>query len=182
MHVLRVWALNVFSSVFQILLTGVLGVCVFYVGGFNLGLIIWMITGDGNEGVVLAPILSAILSYVLYAIGWFLFWYALRQLGEREWLYTRIFFGWIPLIVFTVCYRPAPPDPTAMQLVNMPSSFIFSTFATATILFPMYCIWLNRYVLEPEVRRKRKGAVYAGFFGLISLGESFIPWHGMPPA
>ena len=68
----REWRLAIASSLFQVALIGFLGVFVFYIGGYFIGIIIWGITGNGYDGVVLAPIFSAILSYALYALGWFL--------------------------------------------------------------------------------------------------------------
>lgn len=181
MPVFRAWKLHIASSLFQMVLIGFLGVFVYYIGGYIIGNIIWGITGNGYYGVVLAPIISAILSFVLYAIGWFIFWYMVNQGGKREWLYTRIFFGWIPLVTYLIYFRPIPPNPLSMQLVSMPTQFIFSTVVTATILFPLYSIWINRYALVREIRTQRKVALYTGFLTLILIGGIVYPlaWNTM---
>ena len=181
LSVFREWKLYITSSLFQVLLIGFLGVFVYYIGGYIIGNIIWGITGNGYYGVVLAPIISAILSYVLYAIGWFIFWHMVNRGGKRERLYTRIFFGWIPLVAYLIYFRPHAPNPLSMQLVSMPNQFIFSTVVTATVLFPLHSIWINRYALVQEIRTLRKATLYTGFLSLILIGGIVYPlaWETM---
>ena len=177
----RELGLAIESSLFQMALIGFLGVFVFYIGGYVIGIIIWGITGNGYDGVVLAPILSAILSYALYALGWFLYWYWVNPGGKTKWFYIKILFGWLPLVAFLIFFRPHPPNPMSMYLVHMPNQFIFSTVVTATILFPLYSIWVNRYALVQEFRTQRKMVLYTGILTIMLIGGVVYPlaWNTM---
>lgn len=148
----------------------------FYLGGFFIGEIIWGITGNGHIGVILGPIISATLAYVLYGLGWYIFW--LSQKSDK-WIYTKILFAWIPLVAYLIYFRPHTLDPAPMQLVNMSNQFVFSTVVTATLLFPLYSLWLNRYVLIAEpVNTSLKRS---GFIVLISMAAIvyLLAWHLM---
>jgi hypothetical protein len=180
LSVIRAWAINIACGLFQIALIGFLGIAVFYIGGYILEGLIWAVTGNAKLGLTLGPIFSTIISIFFYAIGWYGFWNMLYHDGRKQWFYTRVAFGLIPLIALLCIFRPSPPDPMSMQLVNISNQFIFSTEVTAIILFPLYSIGLYRYVLPIGIKNSLKNFIFVCLIMLI-IGSVIYPiaWNTM---
>lgn len=180
MTVARAWAVNLGSCVFQAFLVAFLGIFVFYLGGYLTGEIVWGVTGDGHLGIVVGPIASAIVAGILYCIAWPIFWTVVHPNPPGKWRYGHVLFAWIPLVFLLVTYRPSTPGPMSMQLVNMPNAFVFSTIVTAVILFPLYSLWIYRYLLTPTQTARSRAAV-TQLLSLVIVGALVYPsaWHTM---
>lgn len=85
--------------------------------------------------------IAGFITFSVYAVIWWFIWRSLYGENGIPQFYTKLTFGTIPLIVFTVTYILLHPTPNySMMIPTLPAEihFYFATAVTATLMFPLY--------------------------------------------